>query len=66
VGNAVNSEYGFNKENRLRRKVQIKKFGNCSDHYWWEMQLILNMLNLSSDYLAASYIMFKCPSATAE
>jgi len=22
--------------------VQIKKFGNCADHYWWEMQLILD------------------------
>jgi len=37
--------------------VQIKKFGKCTDHYWWEMQLILNMLTLSSDYVAASCIM---------
>jgi len=38
--------------------VQIKKFGNCTDRYWWEMQLILIMPTLSFDYFAASCIMF--------
>jgi hypothetical protein len=46
------------KENRLRRKVQIKKFGNCTDHYWWEMQLILKFLPLSFEYFAASCVTF--------